>query len=72
MDFKGHNRDNIPFYSSEWGVGLLVWELVASTIKLLPIWRRYEFGLQSYRKGKDVELITSRYFILLIPADLLQ
>ena len=29
-------------------------------------------GLQIYRIGKDVELITSRYFILLIPADSLQ
>ena len=56
------------------GYGWLLWEVSgidyqtpAHLVKVRMSWVR------SYRKGKDVELITtSRYFILLISADSLQ
>ena len=77
MDIKGHNRDNIPYYSYDtWGIGELLWGVSGAhhqTPAYLEVWVGLGMSLvYSYRRGKDVALITSRYFILLISADSLQ
>ena len=64
MDFKGHNnRDNIPYYSRDtWGM----LAIVESYWRQLSNSRPFGEGaswVNSYRKGQDVELISSIYFI---------